>query len=479
MTLHHPPLHPERFGLRRPTQSELAELAGRLSTGELDCDTGVLARYSHDETEQYCFLPDAVARPASIASVQQVLAWAHAHRVPVVPRGAGTGLSGGALPVCGGIVLSVERLHRIRELDLGNLCVVAEAGVVVGDLQRFVAEHGLLYPPDPASRDSCLLAGNLAEDSAGPRSLLYGSTRRWVLGIEVVTATGELLQLGSKVRKDATGYSLPQLLIGSEGTLAVFTAATLRLLPQPRASLTMFIPFPNLEGAARAVEVVLAKHANVAACELMERAALAAVDRVEPLPGLLRGAEAALLFELHGDSAEVLLEIAHDCETMSRGCGALETLVATDSSQERRLWQIRRKIGEAVKQIGPYKEADTVVPRSRLPQLIEEARAAAARNGLRAILYGHAGDGNLHVNLLQGDHPPEEWPERRDRAERELFRAVFALGGRLTGEHGVGFTQRDLLPEVLSPREIELHLGLKRLFDPHGILNPGKILPGP
>lgn len=472
-----PTLPPETFGLRHPTAQELKALALELEPGELFWDSELLARYGSDETEDYCFLPDAVCRPSSVESVQRLLAWAHARRVPVVPRGAGTGLSGGALPVCGGVVLSVERLNRIREVDRTNLCVIAEAGVIVGELQQRVAELGLFYPPDPASRDSCFLAGNLAEDSAGPRSLLYGTTRRWVLGLEIVTATGERLQVGSKVRKDATGYSLVQLLIGSEGTLAVFTAATLRLIPLPRASLTLLVPFESLQGAARAVEVILERHGNVAACELMEREALEAVHRLEPLPASLRGAEAVLFFELHGDTQDILLEIAQDCEEQSRMLGSTALFVATNPAEERRLWQVRRRVGEAVKAIGPYKEADTVVPRSRLVDLIGEARRVAARYGLRAVLYGHAGDGNLHVNILKGDHPPEEWNERRDQAERELFEAVLSLGGRLTGEHGVGFTQRGLLGLALSSAEIELQRQIKRVFDPHGILNPGKIFP--
>lgn len=472
-------MRPEAFGLRTPTREDLALLAAVLDPGEVSFDPDFLARYGRDETEDFCFPPHAVVRPASVLSVQKALAWAHRARVPVVPRGAGTGLSGGALPICGGVVLSVERLNGIREIDLANSCVIAESGVVVGELQAAVAEHGLLYPPDPASRDTCLLAGNLAEDSAGPRSLLYGSTRRWVLALEVVTALGECLQLGSKVRKDATGYSLVQLLVGSEGTLAVITAATLRLTPAPRATLSLLFAFDSLAGAAKGVSVLLARHRLVAACELMERGALDAVAGLEPLPVVLQGAEAALLLELHGESAEILLEEAASISELLLEFGASDAIVARDSAEERRLWQVRRRIGEAVKQIGPYKEADTVVPRSRLVELVEAARNAARANGLRAILYGHAGDGNLHVNLLRGDHPPEEWPARRDAAERELFRAVLALGGRLTGEHGVGYTQRHLLAEALSAREIEIQRRLKEAWDPHGILNPGKIFPGP
>ena len=467
----------ERFGLAPVAARHLRALAGLLGEEGVVADPDRLAAYASDETEALVYPPDVAVLPRTVEQVEAVLRFAFEERLAVVPRAGGTGLSGGALAVCGGIVLSVERLDRIREIDERNLVAVAEAGVVTADLQRAVEARGLFYPPDPSSRETCRLGGNLAEDAAGPRSLKYGTTRRWVLGVEAVLADGRRLVTGGKSRKDATGYALGQLLVGSEGTLAVVTAATLRLIALPKATLTLILPFGRLEDAAAAVERVLAAGFDVAACELLEAAALAAVARVEPLPAALVGRAAMLLVELDGDDRERLLETAAGIEALALSLGGGEALVADDAAGERRLWQVRRRVGEAVKSISAYKEADTVVPRAALAELVHAARRAAAGQGLTAICYGHAGDGNLHVNLLRGDLEAGEWERRRDAAEAELFRAVLDLGGRLTGEHGVGWVQRRYLPLALSPAELELTVALKRAFDPRGILNPGKVLP--
>ncbi|MBP7589510.1 MAG: FAD-binding protein [Thermoanaerobaculia bacterium] len=458
-------------------QTELAALAAELGPGVLTTAAEARERCARDETEDLRFLPEAVALPASTAEVQRILRFAHEHRIPLTPRGAGTGLSGGALPVQGGIVLSLERMNRIREIDRRNLVAVAEAGVVTAELQRAVEAVGLFYPPDPSSRESCQLGGNIAEDAAGPRSAKYGTTRRYVLGLEAVLADGSLLTTGGKNRKDATGYNLTQLLVGSEGTLAVVTAATLRLLARPAATLTMILPFAALEAAAAAVERIFSDGFDPAACEIAERAALAAVALVEPLPRELAGSEAMLLLELDGADPETLLAAAAGIDSLAQELGASPALVADDAAGQRRLWQIRRRIGEAVKHLSVYKEADTVVPRAALAELVTAARAAAQRQGLTAICYGHAGDGNLHVNLLRGGLSPELWVERRDRAEEELFRAVVALGGKISGEHGIGFAQKALLPLALPAVEIAAMRALKTALDPRGILNPGKIFP--
>ncbi len=471
-------LAPESFGLRAVEPRDVAALRTALGDEQVLTGEERLEPYSRDETEALRFPPAVALRPREVSQVESALRYAHDERLPVVARGAGTGLSGGALPVAGGIVLSLERLDRVRTIDQRDLVAEAEAGVVTAELQQRVEALGLFYPPDPASRDSCTLGGNIAEDSAGPRSAKYGPTRKWVLGLEVVLASGERIATGSRCRKDASGYDLTQLLVGSEGTLGVVTAATLRLISKPKATLTAILPFPTLESAATAVERIFAEGIDPSACELLEAAALEAVARVEPLPGALLGKAAMLLVELDGDEPETLLARAAGLDALSRALGGDEALVAEDTAGQRRLWQVRRRVGEAVKQRSAYKEADTVVPRSRLVDLVGAARAAAARQGLTAVIYGHAGDGNLHVNLLRGELPMSEWETRRDAAEEELFGAVVALGGRITGEHGVGWTQRRYLPLVFSAREIQLLRGLKQVFDPRGILNPGKIFPG-
>lgn len=464
---------------RPPVRLDFDALAARLGPGTLTTEADVLEACARDETEDLRFLPQAVARPASTKEVQTVLRFAHQHRIPVTPRGAGTGLSGGALAVAGGLVLSLERMHRIREIDTRNLVAVAEAGVVTADLQSAVEAVGLFYPPDPSSRESCQLGGNIAEDAAGPRSAKYGTTRRYVLGLEAVLADGSLITPGGKNRKDVSGYNLVQLLVGSEGTLAVVTAATLRLLAKPAATLTMILPFPSLETAAVAVEKIFSQGFDPAACEIAERAALEAVAKVEPLPRDLAGAEAILLLELDGPEIETLLCAAAGIDALATSLGAKPALVADDVAGQRRLWQVRRRIGEAVKQLSVYKEADTVVPRAALAELVLAARTAAARQGLSAVCYGHAGDGNLHVNLLRGALSETVWEARRDRAEEELFRAVVDLGGKISGEHGIGLVQRRFLPLAVSPPEIAAMRALKAALDPRGILNPGKIFPDP
>lgn len=455
----------------------LAELRALVGETTLRCDDGALERYGRDETENLSFRPDAVALPETTEQVSRLLAFASEHHIPVTPRGAGTGLSGGALPIAGGLVLSVERLNRIRSIEPADLVAEVETGVVTGDLHRAVEAQGLYYPPDPASRDTCLLAGNLAEDSAGPRSLKYGTTRAWVLGLEAVLADGRVIHTGGRTRKNVTGYNLTQLLVGSEGTLAVLTAALLRLCPKPRATLSILLPFDDLEAAAAAVSAILERGFDPACCELVEAQAIEAVAAIEAIPATLRGREALLLLELHGDHREELLERAQGLAAVAEEVGSGEAMVAMDAAEERRLWAVRRRVGEAVKQRSIYKEADAVVPRSHLAELVRAARRAASRHGLTAICYGHAGDGNLHVNLLRGGLDEASWQASRDAAEEALFRDVVAMGGTITAEHGVGWVQKRHLPLALDATTIALMKSLKNTFDPAGILNPGKIFP--
>ncbi|TNF74885.1 MAG: FAD-binding protein [Acidobacteria bacterium] len=452
--------------------SRLAEIVGE---DGLLTDDVALDGYGRDETEDLHFQPEAVVLPRDTEQVSRVLAWANENLVPVTPRGAGTGLSGGALPVHRGLVLSLERLDRIRSIDSENLTVVAEAGVVTAELQRRVDEHGLFYPPDPASRETCQLGGNIAEDSAGPRCCLYGSTRRWVMGLEAVRPDGAILETGSRNLKDVAGYNLTQLLVGSEGTLAVVTAATLRLIPRPAATLTLALPFDRLEQAARAVCEIFRGGHSPAACELLESGAIQAVAASHPVPAQLNRCDALILIELHGDDTEQLLRRAAALGETAEQMGGDEVLLAKEPPEQRRLWEIREKVGEAVKQRSLYKEADAVVPRSALAELVRHARRAAARHRLEAICYGHAGDGNLHVSLVQGELDAEAWQEARDAAEEDLFRAVVSLGGTVSGEHGIGWTQRRYLPLAVGETELETMAAIKRLFDPRGILNPGKI----
>ena len=459
------------------TPQHLEALAAIVGPANLLASAEHCERYGRDETERLCFPPAAVALPGSTAEVSAILRLAHEELLPVTPRGAGTGLSGGALPVHGGLVLSVERMNRILQIDPRDLVAEVESGVTTGRLQQEAEALGLFYPPDPSSKDTCLIAGNLAEDSAGPRSCKYGSTRKFVLGLEAVRADGEIFRSGGRNRKDVAGYNLTQLLVGSEGTLAVITAATLRLLGKPQATLALLLPFPELDLAAGAVEAIFRHGFEPSACELLEEGALAAVGAVMELPPQLLGHKAMLLLELDGHDKAALLEEAGRLGALAEELGAGEILAAEDEAEQRRLWAIRRKMGEAVKHRSVYKEADTVVPRSKLAELVRAAREAAGRQGIEALCYGHAGDGNLHVNLLRGGLADGEWEARRDAAEEELFSRVCAMGGSITGEHGVGLVQRRFLPLAVGPAALELMRAVKNSFDPRGILNPGKIFP--
>jgi len=462
---------------RPVTDGVLSRLREVLLDEEVLRDEEQRQAYARDETEDLRFLPEVVVTPSSTAEVQEVLRIAHEERVPVTPRGAGTGLSGGALPTRGGIVLSCERLNTIREVDERDMVAEAEVGVVTDDLRRAVAERGLFYPPDPSSSDVCTLGGNLAEDAAGPRSLRYGSTRHHVLGLEAVLADGSLLRTGGRNRKDVAGYDLTQLLVGSEGTLAVITAAVLRLQPAPGETLSLLAPFDSLDAAAAAVEAVCRVTPRLLACELVEREAVETVARVTPVPDELRGAEAILFLELASEDEGALFEAASALEAVLRERGSGEVKAARQAADQRRLWEVRRRVGAAVKGRSVYKECDATVPRSRLAELVRAARETAAHHDLLALCYGHAGDGNLHVNLLRGDLDDETWSDRMAAAEEELFERVLAVGGTVTGEHGIGLTQRRFLERTRGPRAVEIMRGLKGVFDPRGILNPDKVLP--
>lgn len=466
-----------RSALNRLTTGDLDHLRQIVGDESILTEEDRLLAYSADETGEVPARAEAVVLPRDTGAIASVLRYATSRRLPVTPRGAGTGLSGGALPAHGGLVLSVERMNRILGVDRDNQVVETETGVRTADLQRAVEAEGLYYPPDPASRETCLLAGNLAEDSAGPHSCKYGTTRKYVLGLEAVLADGSVLELGGRLRKDAAGYNLIQTLIGSEGTLAVLTRATLRLIALPRARLMLAVSFDSIERAAEAVCGIFAAGHEPSACEIMDRTALETVDRLHPLPTPIDSAAAALFIEIDGDDAERVEQQALALGESLKPLQSAEPLVALDAADQRRLWQIRRAIGEAVRDRSPYKEADTVVPRAQLARLVRIAHEIAARNHLVAACYGHAGDGNLHVNLLREGVPDSEWPARRDAAEAELFGEVVALGGSITGEHGVGWLQRKYMHLVFDPAAIELQRRLKAAFDPAGILNPGKILP--
>lgn len=463
-----------------PVTPELIErLRQAVGAEQVLTDAEELTPYARDETEDLVGRLDVAVFPGSTEEVAAVVRACAEARVPIVARGAGTGLSGGAIPVAGGVVLSTRRMAGILEIDAANLVAVVQPGVITQVLQEAVEAEGLFYPPDPASRGSCAIGGNVAECAGGPRCVKYGITRDYVLGLEAVLATGEVIRAGGKLLKDVTGYDLVRLIVGSEGTLAIVTEVTLRLIPLPQVTKTLMAPFESVEAAARCVAAIFQAGIVPCACELLARPALNAAEAHlgRTFPEEVSLAAASLLLEVDGQHDD---DVERDALRLGEVCleqGAADVLMASTPDRARELWAIRRTVGEAVKRLGDYREYDVSVPRARIPAALRAIDEVLQPLGLRALSYGHAGDGNLHVNLLRDEVSPERWPELRDRAGRAIVERVVALGGTISGEHGIGLIQKELLPLQLGPAELRLSRAIKQAFDPHGILNPGKIFP--
>lgn len=433
--------------------------------------------YASDETEDFVFPPDVVVFPTSAEQVAGVMKIAWDHDIAVTPRAGGTSLSGGALPLYGGIVLSIEKLDRIVEIDRNNLMAVAEPGVITQELQEAAQKAGLYYPPDPASGGSSRIGGNLAESAGGPHAVKYGVTKDYVMGIEAVLPDGTCFHHGGKLLKNATGYNLTQLIIGSEGTLAVITKVYLKLIPYPKYRQTLLVPFPTLESAAQTVPAIMNAGIVPSALEFMEHDALQITEQHLSVKVPNSDAAAVLLIEVDGnDEAVIQHEAEHVCE-IALAEGATDVLLADSSRKQQELWNMRRAAGEAVKSVSVYKEEDTVVPRHNLVPLLIGVKDIANRYGIRTVCYGHAGDGNLHVNILKMDMSEAQWTQSLDPAIAEIFELTVSLGGTISGEHGIGFSQKSYLPIVFSDEEIALMKRIKKAFDPKGILNPGKIFP--
>jgi glycolate oxidase len=430
--------------------------------------------YSRDATK-LSFMPDAVAFPGSKEEIAGILALAGKKKFPVIPRGAGSGKSGGALPVRGGLVLAMDRFDRILNIDVQNLIAKVEPGVITARLQREVDQYGLSYPPDPASTDISTIGGNVAECAGGLRAFKYGVTRDYVLGLTVVLPTGEIIKTGVETAKGVVGYDLTRLIVGSEGTLAVITDMTLRLIPKPAARKTMMAFFPDPSSAVQAVSEIVHNRIVPAALEFMDRLCIACV---RPEMGLDIPAEsnALLLIEVDGDQGLIRRE-AKKVHEVCLKCGATRVKSAAGKKAAERLWEARKKVSPAVYSLRPDKVSeDIVVPRNRLADVVAFLERLGRKYNLPMPAYGHAGDGNIHVNILFDKKVPGE-EEKVTAAVRELFQAVIEMRGSLSGEHGVGLTKAPFLGMELSPPAIALMARLKKAFDPKGILNPGKIFP--
>jgi glycolate oxidase len=430
------------------------------------------ARYGGDESAEAPVAPDAVVLAESADDVARTFEVASALGAPVTPRGAGSGKSGGAVPVAGGVVLCTLGMRSVAEIDRGELVAVVEPGVLLADLYGAVESEGLFYPPDPNSFKMCALGGNIAENAGGPRAFKYGVTREYVLGLDVVTPEGVRLHTGRRTAKGVTGYDLTALLVGSEGTLAVVTRAILRLIRKPPAVRTLLGLFDSVDAAARAVADVVAAGLRPRCLELVDEACLGAMrDHGVAVDGR---ADALLVMEVDGEAAACEREM-EEVGSRAVDAGALDVLVAQDEAQRERLWSVRRELSNITRRMARFKiSEDVVVPRGRMAALIERVRTISAETGVRMLNYGHAGDGNLHVNLLWND---EGETSSVERALDRLLGDVVSMGGTLTGEHGVGISKRDHLGLEQSAELIDVQRRIKELFDPKGILNPGKIFP--
>jgi glycolate oxidase len=438
-------------------------------------DADNIEKYSKDETEDFSFPPEVVIKPQTAEEISEILKLANENLIPVYTRGGGTGLSGGALPVYGGILISMERFNKILEIDELNFQAVVQAGVITQVFQEELEKAGLFYPVDPASRGSCFIGGNVAECSGGPRAAKYGVTRNYILALEFVAPTGEIIFTGSRTIKNVTGYSLTQLLCGSEGTLGIVTKIVFRVLSLPKYKKILLIAYNNLKDCISSVAEIYRSGVNPAAIEFLPKDAIKAAENQLSKSFPNSNSEAQLLIELDGNNEEVLnIDVQTIADTVEK-FSAIDIILADDNAKMEELWALRRSVGEAVKSISTYKEEDTVVPRAKLPDLLQGIIEVSKKYKIRIISYGHAGDGNLHVNILKENLSDEYWNTNVKSAIKEIFELTVSLGGTISGEHGIGYSQKEFLPIALSKEEILLLKNIKKTFDPNCILNPGKI----
>lgn len=440
-------------------------------------DEETIKHYAHDETENLDYPPEIVIKPRTTEEISAILKICNQERIPVTPRGAGTGLSGGALAHLGGVLLSTERMNSILEIDERNLQIITEPGVITEVLQDAVKEKKLFYPPDPSSRGSCFIGGNIAENSGGPKAVKYGVVKDYVINLEVVLPSGEIIWTGSNVLKNSTGYNLTQLIVGSEGTLGIVTKIVLKLIPLPEFDLLMLVPFKNLEQAGEAVSAIFRAGFVPSAMELMEIESLKIVSKFvdsKAIP-ITDDTEAHLIIEVDGNNMEVLMGEMEAIGNLLTQYDIGEIYFADDTQQKAELWKLRRRVAEAVKLIGYTIEEDTVVPRAELPALIKGVKDLGKKHDFEVVCYGHAGDGNLHIRIRKEGIPNSHNNEEMTIILRELFVLVKSLGGTISGEHGIGLIQKPYMDIIFKEANFRLMKEIKKAFDPNNILNAGKI----
>ncbi|HHH76363.1 MAG TPA: FAD-binding protein [Phycisphaerae bacterium] len=458
--------------------SQLQQIVG--STYVIHDDHEKLEPFSHDEVpgEKYASMPEVVVRPDSAEQISKIMKLANRENVAVTPRGAGSGLSGGAVPIFGGIVLLTDRMNRILEIDTDNMVIVVEPGVITSEINEVVAEHGLFYAGYPMSLETCFVGGNVAENAGGGKAVKYGVTSRYVLGLDVVSPTGDIIELGGKLVKDVTGYNMIGLMVGSEGTLCVFTKIILKLLPLPKANVDLLCLFPTANDAISAVPMIMTKGGVIpTAIEFMDKLSVqAACDYLNETIDYSQ-AGAMLLITVDGSDVDT---VERQYEAIGEQCieaGAIEVYVADNATTSERIWKIRRNIAEAFALASVFQgNEDLVVPIARIPDLVSEMAKLSEKYGVRIPAYGHAGDGNLHTRITPpGDWSEEKWHDTLPKIMEELYDITAAMGGRLSGEHGIGSKRKKYMSHFVSEEYLNMLRAIKRALDPNNILNPGKI----
>ncbi|MFA6134090.1 MAG: FAD-linked oxidase C-terminal domain-containing protein [Phycisphaerae bacterium] len=443
-------------------------------------DSDRLEPYSHDQIPEarYSHAAEALVRPATADEIAAIMKLANQHHFPVTPRGAGSGLSGGAVPICGGLVLLCDRMNRILDVDPANMMVVVEPGVVTNEINAAIKPHGLFYAGYPMSLETCFIGGNVAENAGGAKAVKYGVTARYVTGLEVVTPTGSVVQLGGKLLKDVTGYNLVQLMVGSEGTLGVITKITLKLMPLPKATVDLLVLFPTTEQAIAAVpRMITAGGIIPTAVEFMDQVSVRAA--CEYLNESLPYQQAGAMLLITVDGADIA-QVEQEYEAIGEQClaaGAIEVYVADNATASERIWKVRRNMAEAFALVTPQQSGeDLVVPISQIPALVAGMGAIAARYDVMIPCYGHAGDGNMHTRvMMKPAWTLEQWNAMLPKVQHELYELTARLGGKISGEHGIGHKRKAYMPMFVDEGFIEMMRAIKRAMDPNNILNPGKI----
>lgn len=463
------------------TRELVGELEAIVGKSNLLTDLERMENYSHDETskEEYAHSPEVVITPTSADQIAAVMKLATRERIPVTPRGAGSGLSGGAIPLFGGIVLSVEKMNKVLEIDEANLTVTAEAGIVTNELNEQLKSRGLFFAGYPMSLETCFLGGNIAENAGGGKAVKYGVTGRYILGLEVVTPQGDIVELGGKVTKDVSGYDLKQLYIGSEGTLGIITKATIKLLGVPKVASNLLVPFATAQQAIAVVPLIMKQGIIPTSIEFMDRSSIEMSCSYlnESLP--LEGVGAMLLIEIDGTDEQTVERELIQVGDLCSGQGAMEVYIAEDATTRERIWSVRRNIAEAIKVYSPVQSLeDVVVPIASIPLVLPRLQELKEKYQVRIPCYGHAGDGNLHATIVKD---PEmsltDWKELEPKLLTELYAFITGeLGGKISGEHGIGLKRKGFLKALIPDAEYRLFKALKAAFDPLYIMNPGKIL---